>query len=125
MEPTRKMCRECGRMIIFLDAPGGVMPCNSFSLQVIPDKYGRMFYLGDGKIVRGRLPKEGEGGTVKAWESHYAACPNSRRSRETRGKKKKSKEEIALARKNAALDLERVTQQLLESRRAEWAARGY
>lgn len=125
MEPVRKMCRECGRMIFFLDAPGGVMPCNSLSVEVIPDKYGRMFYMGEGKIIRGRIAKAGESGAVKAWESHYAMCPASRKTFEARRGKKKSDEEIALARKAAEMERERAVERMLESRQKEWAARGF
>ena len=119
------MCRECGRMIIFLDSPGGVMPCDSFSVCVRPDKYGRMFYLGEGKIIRGVIAREGEAGAVKAWRSHYAICPRSRKMFEARRGKKKSDEEIAVARKAAAMELERTVERLLESRREEWAAGGF
>lgn len=123
MHTTPRMCRECGRMVIFLPSPSGTVCCNSFSVKVVPDKSGRMYFLGDGKTMWGRAAAPGEANAVTAWESHYAMCPESRRRDATR-RRKKTKTEIEEARKRAEAEAERVKALLLARREKEWASGG-
>ena len=120
-DPT--MCSGCGKMIIFVRShKGGLVPCNSFSVKVVPDKRGKLYYLGEGKTLWGRKVKDNESGAVTAWESHYGTCPNP-------GKKhqkciKKTSAQIAKAREDAIEQRKRVEAALLASREKEWNAAG-
>lgn len=119
-----KMCRCCGKMIVFLQSPkGGRVPCNSFSVKVVPEKGGKLYYLGEGRTIWGRKVEAGTSGAVTAWESHYGTCPNP--DGKTRKRVKKTPAQIAKAREDAEQQRQRVEAALLASREKEWAAAGY
>lgn len=116
-----KNCERCGRVIKFVRSPKGVpVPCESFSVRVVPHKSGKLFYLGDGGTVWGIKTAENDPAAVTAWESHYAVCPKP--AEKPRRKRKKSPEEIAKAREAAAMERDLTVQSLLVKRQKEWEA---
>ena len=120
------ICRSCGRLIIFVAAPAGhLVPCNSFSVKVLPDKSNaaRQFYVGKGKIVWGRKVPAGTSGAISAGEPHNAICPQPRRFKKAQGKL--NPEELAEIRNKNAEAAKRVEASLLAKREAEWAELGY
>lgn len=121
-----KPCKVCHRYVVWVPSPGGDVPCNSFSVQVIADKTpkARMYFLGDGKVLWGRKAQPGEPGAVTAYESHYVICPESRR-RAGHSPKKKTKAEIAEAHRAAEARVESIKALLLAQREKEWAVGGF
>lgn len=115
------MCRKCGKMITFVRSHrGGLVPCDSFTVRVIPDKSGRLFYLGEGKTIWGRKTDANDPGGVTAWESHYGTCSNPEKKSPKR--EKKTPAQLAKAREEAAAERKRVEAALLARREKEWAA---
>lgn len=118
------MCRECGKMIVFRRShKGGMVPCNSFSVKIVPDKGGKLYYLGEGKVMWGRKTDDNDPGGVTAWESHYAVCPKQERSERKRSRKTAA--QITAAREAAEAQRRRVEAALLAQREKEWAAAQY
>lgn len=122
-----RMCRGCGRLITFVKAPAGhLVACDSFSVQVLPDKSNaaKQFLIGNGKAVWGRKVPSETPGAVTAWEPHSGACANRPAARRKKTPQK-TKAEIAEAQEAAEKERRRVEAKLLAQREAEWARGGY
>lgn len=121
-----RMCHGCGRLITFVMAPAGHrVPCDSFSVKVVPDKSlaARQFYIGGGKIIWGRKVAEDTPGAVSAWEPHNAFCARPKVTRKQT--RKLSPDEVAELRRRNAEAVKRTEAALLAAREIEWAANGY
>ena len=72
-EPPK--CRACGQIICFIPMKSGKkMPCDSFSLWVLPATRGRIYFDGSGNTVRGIVSTKDEPRSVQVWEPHWATC---------------------------------------------------
>lgn len=80
------LCRECHREIRFLlTKRGRWMPVDVVPEEIVKTKSnkGKMFYLPDGAMVRGRKADETETG-IMAYTPHFVTCPARQPKREKR-----------------------------------------
>lgn len=72
-EPPK--CRRCGRIITFVRTRNGKqMPCDSFSVWIVPYIRGNVFYKENGEQIRGYLAKRDSAGAVEAFAPHWGTC---------------------------------------------------
>ena len=69
-------CRMCGRMIKFIWTKNAKrMPCDSFSVTIIPDRNGKLYYEAEQRPIYGKKCDPDEPGAVRVFEPHYYTCP--------------------------------------------------
>ena len=117
-------CKKCGRLLRFVQTQNGKwMPCDSFSVKILPSRDGRLFYLGDREAMYGFKVDASTAGAVAAWEPHFATCPKI--DRVNAGRINKPSPAIEKAREASAAERKRMEQQLLAKRQKEWAEAQY
>ena len=108
-------CNKCGRPIQFLRMKSGkLMPVDGFSFQIVPGDKGGIYFKEDGSSVRGTVVSTPGPNSVKAWQSHFATCPEGENAHrqaekaaekheaETRSARERLEKEIAEAEAKAA-----------------------
>lgn len=116
------VCRKCGRTIVFVRShKGHFVPCNDFSVKVVPDKRGRLYYLGEGKTIWGSECDRNDPSGITAWKPHYGSCTPVKKNKPG----KKTKAQIAAEREKNEAACQRKVAELLAQREKEWAAGGF
>ena len=100
-------CRQCRGILIFMQTEAGRwMPCDSFSVTVLPDDKGALYYTDHRKSIRGRKCDPETEGAVRAWEPHFVTC---------KGAAPKAKAKPA-----TVCDVDSLVKRLIAEREREW-----